>query len=450
MSERVRHVAVYGLGRVGMPLAAAWLRSGFSVTGVDTNDSLIKRLSSRDFSFIDEPGVAEAFSEHVGSGKLFFSCDGAAASKNASLHLIAVPTPLNKGARRFDSKHLEEAVSVISRGLKSGDVVILESSVPPGTTSGLVKKTLESISGMRADKDFFLAFSPERIYVGRALDDLIKNYPKIVGGVGRDSGLVASGLYSKVVQKGVILVNDSVTAEVVKLFEGVYRDVNIALANELALYCGRLGVDYYEARSAANSQPYSHLHTPGPGVGGMCIPVYPYFVLESADRFGVDLTVVSAARKTNESMPERIVELVLENVGVLGKSIGSAKFVILGAAFRGDTSDSRNSPTHALVYELNKKGVVNVSVHDPYVDSDSVLLGFGIKIEKDLKSVLKDADVVIVAVDHSMYKSLTLECIADFVGKGPLKTLVVDAKGLIEPKSSNGVVYVGLGRRRLG
>jgi nucleotide sugar dehydrogenase len=450
MNEHIRHVAVYGLGRVGMPLAAAWLNAGFSVTGVDTNASLVQRLCSQDFSFIDEPGVAEAFREHIASKKLFFTSDGSAASKEASLHLVAVPTPLDKESRRFNSEHLSGAIQTISGGLKCGDVIILESSVPPGTTSGLVKETVESSSGLRVNKDFFLAFSPERIYVGRALDDLVNNYPKIVGGVGRDSGLVASELYSKVVRKGVILVNDSVTAEVVKLFEGVYRDVNIALANELALYCGRLGVDYYEVRSAANSQPYSHLHTPGPGVGGMCIPVYPYFVLESSQKLGLDLSVVSTARKINESMPRRVVELVLENIDALGKPIASATFAILGDAFRGDTSDSRNSPTHELVYELHKEGAARIRIHDPYVGFDPVLSKLGVKIENDLEEVLRGADVVIVAVDHTVYKTLTLEAIAKLAGNESPKTLVVDTKGLVEPKSSRGALYVGLGRRRLG
>ncbi|MEM3799996.1 MAG: nucleotide sugar dehydrogenase [Thermoprotei archaeon] len=438
-----QRVAVYGLGRVGMPLAAAWLKAGFHVVGYDVNTQLIDRLRSSGFEWIDEPGVASIFSEALGEGRLSFTADGKQASSSSNIHIIAVPTPIDWASKRFVSDPLASSLNTVASGLKNGDVVILESSVPPGTTCGFARRLLEESSKLVADKDFYLGFSPERIFVGRALEDLVKRYPKIVGGVGPKSARVISSLYSKVVEKGVIVVRDSTTAEVVKLFEGVYRDVNIALANELALYSQSVGVDYYEVRDAANSQPYSHLHLPGPGVGGMCIPVYPYFVMEYGAARGFKPKLLHLARQINESMPQVVVNMLMNEAASNNIDAGGLKVTILGAAFRGNVSDTRNSPTHTIVAELKRLGVGNVVVHDPIVISEEHLSALGAELVNDLKLALKGSNGVILVTDHSSYYTLSLKSLLEYSGKIPL--LVVDAKGVLKPQQVDGVVY-----RRLG
>ncbi|PSN84012.1 hypothetical protein B9Q01_02430 [Candidatus Marsarchaeota G1 archaeon OSP_D] len=286
-----------------------------------------------------------------------------------------------------------------------------------------------------------MAFSPERVYVGRAYEDLVKRYPKIVGGVGPKSTERVATLYSKIAEKGVIRVRDSTTAETTKLFEGIYRDVNIALANELALFCQTLGVNYYEIQKAANTQPYCHLHSPGPGVGGMCIPLYPYFVLEAAKEIGVQLPLVSLTRSINESMPSVTADFVLSYARSL--ELRELKLAILGAAYRGNISDSRNSPAVELAITLKKKGFENIRVHDPFVFSDRKLKQFGIELTRDLKRALKDANVVVVAVDHAEYSLLTLKEIKRL--SGAPKTLVVDTKGILKAENVDGVFFAALG-----
>jgi len=438
-----QRVAVYGLGRVGMPLAAAWLKAGFNVVGYDVNERLIRDLCSLRFEWIDEPGVASIFREASQRGKLSFTVDGKRASSSSNIHIVAVPTPMDWGSKKFVSEPLLSSLNTIGSGLKKGDVVILESSVPPGTTCGVVKRRLEELSGLAADTDFYLGFSPERILVGRALEDLLKRYPKIVGGVGPQSTKIISDLYSRVVEKGVIVVRDSTTAEVVKLFEGVYRDVNIALANELALYSQSVGVDYYEVREAANSQPYSHLHLPGPGVGGMCIPVYPYFVLEFGVAKGFESKLILLARQINESMPHVVVNMLMREVLSHSLDTRTLRVTVLGASFRGNVSDTRNSPTHMVVSELKRLGVADVVVHDPMVTSDEYLAKLGVKLLNDLKLAMSGSGAVIVAADHSPYSTLTLTSLLEYSGKTPL--IVIDAKGVLRAQPVEGVVY-----RRLG
>ncbi|PSN89283.1 hypothetical protein B9Q00_01995 [Candidatus Marsarchaeota G1 archaeon OSP_C] len=434
-------VAVYGVGRVGLVLAAAWCKAGYNVVGVDVNSELVERLNSLNLEFVEEQILREVVKEGLKAKTLTFTTDGLSASKNATIHLIAVPTPIDWQSKKFDSSFLDSAVETISTGLKKGDTVILESSVPPGTTKNSVKPRLERKSGLVAEEDFYLAFSPERVYVGRAYEDLVKRYPKIVGGVGPKSTERVATLYSKIAEKGVIRVRDSTTAETTKLFEGIYRDVNIALANELALFCQTLGVNYYEIQKAANTQPYCHLHSPGPGVGGMCIPLYPYFVLEAAKEIGVQLPLVSLTRSINESMPSVTADFVLSYARSL--ELRELKLAILGAAYRGNISDSRNSPAVELAITLKKKGFENIRVHDPFVFSDRKLKQFGIELTRDLKRALKDANVVVVAVDHAEYSLLTLKEIKRL--SGAPKTLVVDTKGILKAENVDGVFFAALG-----
>jgi nucleotide sugar dehydrogenase len=439
-----RRVAVYGLGRVGMPLAAAWLMAGFSVVGYDVDAELIRRLESSGFQWIDEPGVAEVFENAAAHARLTFTTDGKYASRSSNIHLVAVPTPMDWSTKKLVADPLLSALGTVGSGLKRGDTVVLESSVPPGTTCGLARRTLEDASGLVADRDFYLAFSPERIFVGRALEDLVKRYPKIVGGVGPSSAAVVSELYSRVAQKGVITVRDSTTAEIVKLFEGVYRDVNIALANELALYCQAVGVDYYEVREAANSQPYSHLHLPGAGVGGMCIPVYPYFVLDYGLSRGFEPRLVALAREVNESMPRMVVDMLAAEARSHGLHLGDVKVTVLGAAFRGNVSDTRNSPTHGIVAHLKTLGVGSIFVHDPFVRQDPQLDTMGARLVPDLEEAMRGCSAVIVAADHSQYSGLQLGGLLQHSGGHFL--IVIDAKGVLKPQPTVGVVYRCLGR----
>jgi len=431
-------IAVYGLGGVGLGICAVWIRAGYNVIGVDVDVNKIEEIN-RGVVEHPDPLVVKTISEAVKKNCFSGTTDGVEASKLSRIKIVAVPLLINGGEPDFSA--IDDVVIKIARGLKKGDVVIVETSLPPGTTANRIRPVLESISGLKVDEDFYLAHSPERVMVEHVVRDVEESYPKIVGGVSPKSTEIVAELYLKIAGKGVIKVSNATVAEFEKLVEGVYRDVNIALANELADLARVLGVDFEEVRLAANSQPYSHLHKPGPGVGGICIPVYPRLLTWIAKSFGLDLKLTSLARRINEKRPKDIVELVRNVLERLNFDI--PVIAVLGASFRGGSSDLRNSPSLDVAKMLVEKGY-KVKVFDPYV-KPSLLSGFGFEVASSFEDVLEGADVVIVATDHPEFKKIDFNDVRRLSGKD--RIAVVDARDIIELKDiPSNIIYVGVGR----
>lgn len=424
-------VAVYGLGYVGMALSAAWALAGAKVIGVDIDQAKVDKLNSGTVEYL-EKDVVEVLTAAVKNGKFTATTDGVVASIRSHVKIVAVPVYLKKSATAIDVDFsaLASAVKSIGAGLKKGDLVIIESSVPPGTTEEVVKPILEGASGLVAEEDFYLAYSPQRIMVGHALKDIVENYPKIIAGVGPKSAEIAAGLYKHIARKGVIILESPREAEFEKLLEGVYRDVNIALANEMARLANALGISFKRAREAANSQPYSHVHKPGSGVGGNCIPVYPYFLMWTAAKYGIELPLTRLARLINERQPEEIAFSALRAMLKHGINPATAKITILGLAFRGDVDDVRESPTYYIITTLLKAGIkpTQIVVHDPYVKRDQLLAKWGVTLTQDLESAVKDAEILIVSTDHSVYKIEASKLLK--LMKHPV---IVDARGVLIP-----------------
>ncbi|MEM0347729.1 MAG: nucleotide sugar dehydrogenase [Zestosphaera sp.] len=397
---------VFGLGYVGLALVAAYLRKGLRVYGVDKNLDKIKALHLRSFRFL-ERNIEEAIYNGLEKGMLKLTTDSLEFSESACVKVITVPVYLDWLTKEIDYSSLVEVGESVGSGLKKKDLVILESSVPPGTTEGVLKPVLERVSGLVAGRDFYLAYSPERIYVGHSLEDIEVNYPKIVSGINEVSAELAAKFYSRISSKGVIRLSSIKAAEFSKLAEGVYRDVNIALSNELAMLSEVLGVNYYEVREAANSQPYCHLHLPGPGVGGPCIPIYPYFIINIATRRGFIPQLLLLARNINEFMPYEIVKRFEKFLRTHGVKVSSSRIGVLGVAFRGDTDDTRLSPTHDIIALLRARGCRNIVAHDPLVIKDEVLDQLGVPLTQDLRVALEDRDAIIVLTKHTEYSKLT-------------------------------------------
>lgn len=424
-------VAVYGLGYVGMALSAAWTLAGARVIGVDVDTVKVEKLNSGVVEY-PERDVVEVLLPAVKNGRFTATTDGVVASIRSQVKIVAVPVFLKKSATsvEVDFSALVSASKAIGAGLKKGDLVIIESSVPPGTTEEVVKPVLENTSGLEVEEDFFLAYSPERIMVGHALKDIVENYPKVVAGVGPKSTEEAAGLYRLVSKKGVVVLNSAKEAEFEKLLEGVYRDVNIALANEMAKLANALGVSFRKAREAANSQPYSHVHKPGSGVGGNCIPVYPYFLMWAAAKYGVDLPLTRVARAINERQPSEVAFAAVRAMLKNRVNPATAKIAILGLAFRGDVDDPRESPTYGIISTLLNIGIrpEQIVVHDPYIKQDPQLAKWGIAIFQDLEATVKGADAVVVSTDHTVYR---IE--ASRIAKLMRTPLIVDARGVLIP-----------------
>ncbi len=422
-------VAVYGVGYVGTALIAAYLRRGLNVVGVDIDEDKLRAVAEGRFKYYEEE-IREAIVKGIRSGRLELMSDGREASARSAIKIVTVPVYFRRSERNVDFSSLVSAVADIGSGMHRGDLVIVESSVPPGTTEGIVRRALENASGLRAEDDFYLAYSPERVYIGRALKDIEINYPKVIGGLGPKSLEEASRFYEAISEKGVIKLSSTRAAEFEKLAEGVYRDVNIALANELALAAQKLGINYYEARDAANSQPYCHLHLPGPGVGGYCIPLYPYFLMMPVLKEGFVMELTMVARRINEGMPLKVTSQVVELAQTRGLAPENSKVVILGDAFRGNIDDVRLSPTHDVIASLLANGFKNIVVHDPYVERDDYLKHLGITLTKDLGTALGGADIAVICVRHNAYRSLKT---SDMLRLSRNKSLLIyDAVGIVE------------------
>lgn len=431
-------IAIYGLGHVGAALAAVWIRAGATVIGVDRSESVVDQ-ANKGLSQTLEPGVKEAFRKGIKRGKFSATLDSISASQNSQIKFVTVPVMLSNGHADFSA--INDVTSKIAKGLKKGDIISINSSVPPGTTEEVVLPNLQA-SELKVEEDFALIYSPERVYEGRAIEDIEENYPAIVSGIGEKSTKIGAALYSLVAKKGVITMSNVKAAEIEKLLEGVYRDVNIALANEIAKLCEKYGLDFWEVRSAANSQPYCNLHKPGAGVGGACIPIYPQFVIELADKLKAGCDITKLAREVNLSMPKHCVNEALELLQGKGKSVNDSNIAVLGLAFRGGVSDTRLSPTYQVLEEFLRFGC-RVSLHDPYVHNYEGIPSSVILTNK-LEQVLNNADLVFIATDHPQYAKFSKKTLLKLAKKD---AVVYDGRGILDPKRFDSMQFTGIGRK---
>lgn len=414
---------MYGLGNVGAPIACAWLRVGAKLIGVDISKEIISSIENGT-SHTKEPLVSETLTKGLSNGSLSLTENGVEASKKSSIKIMIVPVAIKEGI--IDLQSLISVSGNVGEGLKKDDIVIVSPSLPPGTTRKIILPILEQKSGLKVEDDFYLLYNPERIYEGRAIQDIEDNYPAIVGGLGIKSNAVGKDLLGMISRKGVKVLSSLENAEAEKLFEGVYRDVNIALANELADFCEKAGIDFWESRDAANSQPFCHLHYPGTGVGGLCIPIYPQFVLSSAKEIGKDLRLLEYSRFINDNMPRKCVRDAIELLLKNKKNLNMPKIAVLGLGFRGDVTDSRLSPSYIVVEEFIKKNYT-VVVHDPFILNDENLPK-SVSLSSDLSNVISNADLVFIATDHKQYNDLNFE----ILNKAKKPLLIYDGRNILK------------------
>lgn len=354
-------VAVYGLGKMGLPLAAAIALRGAKVVGADIDANVARTVAAGRCHVKGEKDLPETVAEVHSAGRLTATADLAEAARRADVHVVIVPTLLREPAKEPDLSAIEAAHRAIGGGLHRGDLVIQESTTPPGVTAGLVRRVLEEESGLVAGRDFGLAFCPERTLSGRALHDILRGHPKVVGGLDAASTEAARGFYETLCEKGVVAVSSPTAAEAVKAFEGVYRDVNVALANELFQACEAWGLDWREVFDTANTQPYSHIHRPGAGVGGHCIPVYPWFVVAAAPE--VAMPLVRLARDVNDGMAAWWVERAREVLG----GLAGKRVLVVGLTYRAGVAETRYAPALRIATLLAEAGA-DVRGDDPLVE----------------------------------------------------------------------------------
>ena len=354
-------VAVYGLGKMGLPLAAAYADVCGNVVGADADSEVVASVDAGECHVAREPGLDDLVADLVARDALS-ATDNHAAAAAASVHVVIVPTRIDAG-NAPDLSVLDAVIEDVTSGLDPGDLVVVECTVPPGTCAERVVPALERGSGLSFG-EFGVAFCPERTSSGRALKDIRGAYPKVVGGVDDESTRAATILYEAINEKGVLAVSDATTAEAVKLFEGVYRDVNIALANELARFTDDLGIDVREAIATANTQPFCDIHDPGPGVGGHCIPYYPYFLLDGREADG---PLLETAREVNDGMAAFVVGKLREEFAAEGSTLDGAQVLVLGLTYRPGVAETAATPAKPIIEELSNAGA-EVLCADPLLD----------------------------------------------------------------------------------
>ncbi|MFC6705736.1 nucleotide sugar dehydrogenase [Flexivirga alba] len=427
-------ITVVGLGKIGLPLAVQFARSGHQVFGADVSQRVVDQVNDGNEPFPGEEHLQEYLAEVVSAGQLTATTDTTTAVSNSDAVVVVVPLFVDDGARP-DFGWMDSATDDIARGLTTGTLVIYETTLPVGTTRTRWKPKLEQGSGLTEGTDFHLVFSPERVLTGRVFADLRK-YPKLVGGLSDDGGKAATAFYEQVLQfderpdlergNGVWDLGSAEAAEMAKLAETTYRDVNIGLANQFGRFAAKNGIDVYQVIEASNSQPYSHIHRPGIAVGGHCIPVYPRLYLWNDP----DATVVRAAREANAAMPAYTVGLA---AGAAGGSLTGKTVAVLGASYRGGVKETAFSGIFGTVDALRQAGAV-VKVHDPMY-SDDELAGFG----WDAYELGSPTDVVIVQADHAAYAGLS----ADDV---PGATVVVDGRKILDRASFPDTAFLVVGK----
>jgi nucleotide sugar dehydrogenase len=427
-------ITVVGLGKMGLPMAVQYAGKGHSVTGADVDPGVVRRVMDAVPPASAEDDLAQRLKTVVTSGALRATTEVAGAVAGSEAVVVLVPLYVDeRGEPEFST--LDAATAAVGRGLRPGTLVCYETTVPVGTTRERLTPALELASGLVAGTDFHVAFSPERVFTGRVFADLAR-YPKLVGALDERGAGLATEFYRSVLDfeprddlprdNGVWVLDSPEAAELAKLAETTYRDVNIALVNQFARYADRIGVDLRRVIEACNSQPFSHLHRPGIAVGGHCIPVYPRLYLCNDPH----ATVVAAARAANAAMPAHVVDLLAADFG----DLAGARVAVLGVAYRGGVKETAFSGVFPTVTALRRAGALPLA-HDPLFSDDELSA-----LDLTAYHLGDPADAAIVQTDHGEYATLTPSDL-------PGVRAVVDGRGVLDPRAWREVTFSVLGAR---
>lgn len=419
-----KSVAIIGLGYVGLPLACLCAKKGYNVIGIDKNSEIVKKVNEG-ISHIKE----EKLEKEVKSlkGKILATTDFSKI-KNSDIIIICVPTPVDK-KHKPDLKPLKSASREISKFLRNGHLIIIESTIYPGTTEEIIKPILED-SGLKPEKDFFLVHCPERIDPGNKKWS-VENIPRVLGALSKKGRKKAAKFYREIINAEITELSSVKAAEAVKIMENTFRDINIAFINELAKSFDKFDIDISEVIKGAKTKPFGFMaFYPGCGVGGHCIPVDPYYLIEKAKNIGFEHRFLKLAREINNSMPEYTVNLLEQKIGNLkGKKVG-----VLGLAYKGNVDDIRESPALKIIEILDRRGA-KVFSYDPLIKEKSSV--------SSLDELLREVSYIIIATDHNEFKQMNLKKLK----KNKIE-VIIDGRNCLDKKKIQklGIIYKGIGR----
>ena len=435
-SQTIR-VCVVGIGRIGLPSALSFAKSGLTTIGVDINESLVQKINDDNFPLEDEPGYEEIFHDVIKNKTFSATTKIEEGITESNLILLSLPTPMDEN-NIPDYSVLANVAKQLSQLLQPNSLVIVESTVEPGFIEDVMINLISDNDRLDAEKNFFIGVCPENANPGEILHDFT-NLPRLVGGINQDISKVIQLIYSFVFGVELIEMPDCKTANAVKLTTNVFRDVNIAFVSELSLMFEKLGIDTMKVLEAAKKKYNFQVHYPGAGVGGPCLPINSYQLLNTAKRLGSNLSIIESGRKINEKMPEHVINLTLDAFNECNKTIQDSSILILGISYKPDVKDIQLTPAEQVINKLQDLGV-KIHIYDPYFKSKKV---FGITVAENIENVISTVDASIILTAHDEFKKIEIALFSKM-----LNPILIDTRGIIDPllAKNEKLIFRGLGR----
>ena len=437
LNSKSLKVCIVGIGRIGLPTALSFAKSGLKTIGVDINENLIKTINSGNFPLKDEPGYDKIFDEVMKNELFSVTTKIEDAVPNSDLIVLSLPTPMDEN-NIPDYSALRNVATKLSTLLSPNSLVIVESTIEPGFIEDEMVSIISNSGRLIVEQNFFIGVCPENANPGEILHDFT-SLPRLVGGINSNITKIIQLIYNFVFSVELIEMPNCKTANAVKLTTNVFRDINIAFVNELSLMFEKLGIDTNLVLEAAKKKYNFQVHYPGAGVGGPCLPINSYQLLNTAKRIGSNLSIIESSRKINENMPEHVLKLTLDAFKNCKKSIDNSSILILGISYKPNVKDIQLTPAEVIIKKLQKLGVM-IHIYDPYFISADI---FGIKTEQNLKNIIHNVDAAIIVTDHKEFKNLDISIFNQM--KSPI---LIDSRGIIDPTSAknNNLIFRGLGR----
>jgi len=438
LNSRTLRVCVIGIGRIGLPTALSFAKAGLQTIGVDINENLIQKINTGIFPLKDEPGYEEIFNDVIKNQKFSATTKTEDVVPNSDLILLSLPTPMDEN-NIPDYSALRNVARNLSDTMSSNSLVIVESTIEPGFIEDEMITIISKPDRLKIGETFSIGVCPENANPGEILHDFT-NLPRLVGAINNDTTKIIKMIYNFVFGVELVEMPNCKTANAVKLTTNVFRDINIAFISELSLMFEKLGIDTNKVLEAAKKKYNFQVHYPGAGVGGPCLPINSYQLLNTARKTGVNLSIIESSRKINEKMPEHVVELVADAFKECNKTIQGSDILILGISYKPDVKDIQLTPAENIIKKLKDLGA-NIHIYDPYFSLTNV---FGINTEENLETTtLKKMDAAIVVTGHDEFKNFT---ISDFrLMRNPI---LVDTRGIFDPVEAKNakLIFRGLGR----
>jgi len=437
LESKSLRVCVVGIGRIGLPTALSFAKSGLPTVGVDINENLVRTINSGAFPLKDEPGYEEIFNDVIKNKMFSVTTKIEDAVPNSDLVLLSLPTPMDEN-NVPDYSALRSAASELSNVLSPNSLVIVESTIEPGFIEDEMVSIISKSGRLKIEENFFIGVCPENANPGEILHDFT-NLPRLIAGINNDVTKIIKMIYNFVFPVELVEMPNCKTASAVKLTTNVFRDINIAFVSELSLMFEKLGIDTIKVLEAAKKKYNFQVHYPGSGVGGPCLPINSYQLLNTARRTGTKLSIIESGRKINEKMPDHTVELTSNAFKECNKSIQNSEILILGVSYKPNVKDIQLSPAEHIIEKFQNLGA-NVHIYDPNFSSTEV---FGIKVEDNLDDVLSKMDAAVIVTGHDDFKKIEISSFAKM--KTPI---LIDTRGIIEPQSvkQHNIIFRGLGR----